>query len=89
MDYGSQAGRSYLDRHAHGVFFRNANFYGSAAVNNLLTGAGFCDLCWVQTLFDPPEEIKEIEPVRAGYGEGAFVVVKAISGKPDREGRDA
>ena len=53
------------------------------------TRAGFCDLCWVQTLFDSPEEIKEIEPVRAGHGEGDFVVAKAISGKPGREEWDA
>ncbi len=80
LDYGSKSGRSFLDRHAHKVFFREANFFSSADVEHLLTDAGFHDLCWVQTLFDPPYEVSEIEPVRAGHGNGAFVVVKAISG---------
>ena len=80
LDHGSKSGRSYLDRHAHRLFFREANFFSSTDVEHLLTDAGFHDLVWVQTLFDPPEGISEIEPVRAGHGKGAFVVVKAISG---------
>jgi len=32
---------------------------------------------WGQTLFRPPAEIDEIEPVRPGTGKGAFVVVAA------------
>ena len=80
VDHGSPIGRSYLARHAQKVFFRDARFYASAAVERLLTEAGFRGLCWVQTLSNPPEEIAEIEPVRAGHGEGAFVVVRAVKG---------
>ena len=78
LDYGSPVGRDYLERHAHRAFFRDATFYASDAVERLLTQAGFHDLCWVQTLFRPPEEISEIEPLRSGHGEGAFVVVRAM-----------
>jgi len=80
LDHDSPAGRDYLARHAHKVFFRDATFYASAEVERLLSEAGFHDLCCVQTLFRPPEEITEIEALRPGHGDGAFVVVRAISG---------
>lgn len=80
LDHGSKAGRDYLDRQAKGKMFRCGTFFSSAEVERLLTDAGFRDQCWVQTVFAPPEEIERTQPIRAGYGEGAFVVVKAVSG---------
>jgi ubiquinone/menaquinone biosynthesis C-methylase UbiE len=80
LDQGSKAGRDYLARHAHKFFFRDATFYGSTDVERLLRRAGFRDESWVQTLYRPPEEIVEIEALRPGRGEGAFVVVRAVPG---------
>lgn len=80
LDRRSPAGRDYLARHAHKVFFRDATFYASAEVERLLSEAGFHDPRWVQTVFRPPEEITEIEALRPGHGEGAFVVVRAVKG---------
>jgi len=80
LDHGCPAGRSYLKQHAHKVFFRDATFYASAEVELLLGRAGFHDLCWVQTLCHPPEEITEIEALRPGHGDGAFVVVRGVKG---------
>ncbi len=80
IDHDSPAGRDYLARHAHKVFFREATFYASTEVERLLSEAGFHDLCWVQTLFRPPEEMTEIEALRPGHGDGAFVVVSAVKG---------
>jgi SAM-dependent methyltransferase len=80
IDRGSPAGRDYLARHAHKVFFRDASFYDSAEVERLLSEAGFHDLCWAQTLSRPPEEMTEVEALRPGRGYGAFVVVKAVRG---------
>jgi len=37
----------------------------------------FRDFRFVQTVFHRLDEIKEIEPVKEGYGEGSFVVVRA------------
>jgi hypothetical protein len=34
---------------------------------------------WLQTLSKPLAQIKNIEPVKAGTGQGAFVVVRARS----------
>jgi len=80
LDHDSPAGRDYLARHARKVFFRDATFYTSTEVERLLSEAGFHDLCWVQTLFRSPEEMTEIESLRPGHGDGAFVVVRAVKG---------
>jgi hypothetical protein len=32
----------------------------------------------VQTIFDYPEKISQVEPVKEGFGEGSFVVVHAF-----------
>lgn len=42
-----------------------------------LTGAGFRNFEFAQTLFSPPQKIKEMQPVKPGFGEGAFVIVQA------------
>jgi hypothetical protein len=46
-------------------------------VERLLRDTGFTEPTWVQTLSKPLENVREIEPLCAGYGQGAFVVVKA------------
>lgn len=79
LDHGCPSGKSYLVRHAHKVLFRDAIFYASAEVESLLGRAGFHNLCWVQTLCHPPEEITEIEALRPGHGDGAFVVVRGVT----------
>lgn len=78
LDQGSPSGRAYLAQHAHSVFFRDATFYASAEVEPLLSQAEFHDLCWVQTLCHPPEQMTHIEALRPGHGDGAFVVVRAV-----------
>jgi ubiquinone/menaquinone biosynthesis C-methylase UbiE len=77
IDKSSPSGKAYLARNAHKVFFREATFYAAAEAAQLLSDAGFHDPCWVQTLFQPPEEMTQIEALRPGHGSGAFVVVRA------------
>jgi len=43
---------------------------------DLMRKAGFEEFKVVQTLFKHPSELSEIEPVKEGYGEGAFVVIR-------------
>ena len=62
------------------MFYRDAKFYSADEVQRLLRTAGFTGPDWIQTLFKPLEETREIEAVRAGRDQGAFVVVKA--GRP-------
>lgn len=78
LDQGSPTGKAYIARHAHAVFFRDATFYAGVEVERLLKEGGFRDLCWVQTLCQPPEETLEIEALRPGHGDGAFAVVQAL-----------
>lgn len=58
-------------------FLRNENFFATEKVVFELHRAGFKDLDFCQTLFRPMDQITSVEPVKAGYGEGAFVVIKA------------
>ncbi|WP_459947673.1 hypothetical protein [Desulfocastanea catecholica] len=46
-----------------------------AALREVLC-TGFIEQVWVQTLSKSLKEMREIEPLRFGYGQGAFVVVK-------------
>jgi hypothetical protein len=38
----------------------------------------FIDFHIVQTIFHDLSEIKEAEPVKNGFGEGSFVVIRAL-----------
>jgi SAM-dependent methyltransferase len=77
IDRQSGIGRTYLEHQSESVFYCEAVFYSSAEVGELLRARGFIARAWEQTLFRPLAEITEIEPVRPGTGDGAFVVVTA------------
>ncbi|HEX9803749.1 MAG TPA: class I SAM-dependent methyltransferase [Gammaproteobacteria bacterium] len=77
IDRASALGQHYLAHQAENVFYRDATFFSAEEVERLLQETGFSEPLWVQTLFGRLEQTREIEPVREGYGEGAFVVVRA------------
>lgn len=77
IDRTSDLGQHYLAHQAENVFYRQATFYSAIEVEKLLRNTGFTEPLWLQTLSKPLDQTREIEPVRAGYGKGAFVVVKA------------
>jgi SAM-dependent methyltransferase len=77
IDRASALGREYEAHRAENVFYRDARFYGGDEVERLLAEAGFGAPIWAQTLFRPLPEILEIEPMRAGRGQGSFVIVRA------------
>ena len=77
IDRTSDLGQHYLAHQAENVFYRNATFYSVNEVEQLLRDTGFTEPVWVQTLSKTLDETREIEPLCAGYGQGAFVVVKA------------
>jgi len=77
IDRTSDLGQHYLAHQAENVFYREASFYSAVEVEELLNATGFSEPVWVQTLSKRLEEVNDIEPLRAGYGQGAFVVVKA------------
>lgn len=77
IDRTSSLGQHYLAHQDENVFYRDATFFSASEVEQLLTDTGFTEPVWVQTLSKTLEETREIEPLRAGYGQGAFVVVRA------------
>ncbi len=77
IDKNSPLGRFYQKNKEKNPFYRYAQFYSTEEVVNLLKKTGFGKFSFVQTVFDLPENIKEIQPVKKGYGEGSFVVIKA------------
>lgn len=80
IDRESGLGQDYLLHQAESVFYREATFYSADEVGRLLLETGFSIDDWGQTLFHPLAEIREIEILRAGHGQGAFVVMAASKG---------
>lgn len=81
IDRDSPLGREYEAKRASNEFYRGAKFYSAPQVIRLLDEAGFRHVESRQTLYGPPGEMTAPDPVREGYGEGAFVAVSAL--KPE------
>ena len=81
IDRTSALGQHYMKHQTENVFYREATFYSASEVKLLLQDEGFQQQTWIQTLSKPLSETMEIEPVKPGYGNGAFVVVKATKSR--------
>lgn len=77
IDKDSLLGKFYQKRKDNNIFYSVANFYSVDKVLYGLKRANFKNFEFTQTLFHRLEEIKKQEPVKEGYGEGSFVVVRA------------
>lgn len=77
IDRNSPIGKLYQQNKKSSVFYNVANFYSVKEVENFLLDANFNDFNFIQTLFHPLNEIKQIEPFENGYGKGSFVVIKS------------
>ena len=64
-------------RKADSQYYGEASFHTVAEVIRMLELTGFGELSFSQTLFPENEETGGVQAVKAGYGEGAFVVVRA------------
>ncbi len=76
VDRSSALGQQYLQRQGESLFYRDAVFYSVEEVVVHLRHAGFHDFSFCQTIFSGIPDIGENEPVRPGYGQGSFVVVR-------------
>ena len=81
IDKDSPLGKLYQQRKRKSVFYDVATFYSLNEIVSQLKKAGFKDFNFAQTIFHDLAEITDIEPVKAGHGEGSFVVVRAIKWK--------
>lgn len=76
VDRQSSLGQKYERDRNSSAFYRDARFFSVADVAALLTDAGFVALDYRQTLFHPPDTMTAPDPVRPGFGDGSFVVVR-------------
>lgn len=80
VDRESALGRQYEKNRTESRFYREARFYSTDELTKLLKKAGFCDFLYAQTLFGQnPEQMQS--SVKRGFGEGAFVVIRACKGR--------
>ena len=83
VDRKSPLGRFYQKHRAKNVFYNIATFYSVDDVIPYMKKAGFRNLTFTQTIFHTLDEIKEVEAMKEGYGEGSFVVVSGMKPAQD------
>jgi SAM-dependent methyltransferase len=76
VDRESLLGLEYLKRKDESAFYKDATIYSVDEITAHLKRAGFADFVFRQTLFKPLGAMVEVDPVKDGYGEGSFVVVR-------------
>jgi SAM-dependent methyltransferase len=89
IDRTSRLGRHYEAHRHESVFYRDAVFFSADEVDRLLSETGFGERTWRQTLTKPLSETVEVEPSRPGFGDAAFVAVRAIKDDRRRSQPDA
>ncbi len=77
IDKNSPLGEYYQKIKEKNPFYREAKFISTQELLDYLKKVGFKDFKIVQTIFHKLEDINLIEPVKEGYGEGSFVVIRA------------
>jgi ubiquinone/menaquinone biosynthesis C-methylase UbiE len=81
IDKDSMIGRYYEKHKPESTFYKNATFYSVEKVLEKLINAKLKHTVICQTLFESLDEIKAFEPSKPGYGEGSFVVIRAMKRK--------
>ena len=77
VDKNSPVGKFYLGQKDENVFYKDAIFWGTDELYDLLKDTGFKINNTYQTVFGKIEKINEVQNVLVGYGKGSFVVIKA------------
>lgn len=80
VDKDSILGQQYEKNRLNSRFYREARFFSTNEVIGLLKKAGFYEIVCTQTLFGKDLEHMNTA-VKDGYGEGAFVVLRARKGR--------
>ncbi len=77
IDRNSPLGQVYEAHKANDKFYRVARFYSVADIADRVRQTDFGAMQFCQTIAGIPNDRLTVEPVRDGYGEGAFVVLSA------------
>lgn len=80
VDRESKIGQLYLKQQKESLFYKDATFFSVPELVEYLVRAGFEDLTFNQTIFKNLDETNEDEPVKPGYGDGSFVVIRGRKG---------
>ena len=78
IDKNSPVGKTYQQHKEGSAFYSIATFYSVEEIFKLLKQTGFRDVSSVQTVFHRLSETTRVEPVKPGYGEGSFLVVRGL-----------
>jgi SAM-dependent methyltransferase len=76
IDKSSPLGKHYNLHKKKNHFYNMATFYSVDEITIILKKAGFTNLDYSQTIFHDPAELTKLEPVKPGFGQGLFVVVR-------------
>lgn len=77
VDKNSPVGKVYLEHKNESVFYKDATFFSTEELTEILKKSGFKIENIYQTVFGELDKIDKVQDVRKGYGEGSFVVIKA------------
>ena len=77
LDKDSPLGRGYESKKKSSKFYQHANFYSVNQVLEWLRQLEYDHIQIIQTIITKPEDIKDIEAIKEGHGEGLFVVISA------------
>jgi len=73
VDKDTKLGKLYLAKKDKSQFYKEATFFSSKDIINLMTEAGFRNIQSLQTLKDVT--LSSVETPEEGYGEGGFVAI--------------
>lgn len=76
VDRNSPLGQIYFRNQNSNVFYKEATFFSVEETLEIMKKAGFADFSFRQTIFRDLKEINGGEDIKAGYGEGSFVVIR-------------
>lgn len=77
VEKNSPIGKFYFEHKNENVFYKDATFFGTEELYEILEDKGFKINNTYQTVFGKIEKIHKVQNVLVGYGKGSFVVIKA------------
>ena len=80
LDRNSHLGQRYAKLQNENVFYKEATFYSVDEIVKVMKQSGFGGFVYQQTIFHSLAEVTDNEPVKPGYGEGSFVVIRGEKG---------
>ena len=76
VDKDSPIGKLYQRNKSRSLFYHEATFLSFDDVTSYLKNTGFNNFSFYQTIFNSLKDIKKVEPIKEGFGEGSFIVIK-------------